>query len=62
MSFTIPLGIRRAIFGSLSFYESIFSRCGMALPNPFSTEGLYFSEEETNGLKVGGSGMRGSSL
>lgn len=45
--FHYPIGLRRAIFGSLSFYESIFSRCGLPLPNPFSTEGLYFSEAET---------------
>src|SRR6185312_12446205 len=46
--FHYPIGLRRAIFGSLSFYESIFSRCGLPIPNPFSTEGLYFSEAETN--------------
>ncbi len=44
--FHYPVGMRRAMFGSLSFYESIFARCGIPVPNPFSTEGLYFSEDE----------------
>jgi ADP-heptose:LPS heptosyltransferase len=45
--FHYPVGLRRVVFGSTSFYESIFARCGLTIPNPFITEGLYFSETET---------------
>jgi ADP-heptose:LPS heptosyltransferase len=45
--FHYPVGLRRVIYGSTSFYESIFARAELPIPNPFNTEGLYFSEAET---------------
>lgn len=43
--FNSPVGDRRVIFGSNGFYDAVFKKCGMELPNPLNLEGLYFPPE-----------------
>jgi ADP-heptose:LPS heptosyltransferase len=41
-----PVGERRMYFGSSGFYDAIFARIGMTVPNPLKLDGLYFNEAE----------------
>ena len=40
-----PVGDRRVIFGSNGFYDSIFKRCGIPLPDALDLEGLWFPDD-----------------
>lgn len=40
--FYAPVGDRRVIFGSQGFYDAIFRRCDIPIPNPLETEGLWY--------------------
>lgn len=40
-----PVGDRRVIFGSNGFYDAVFRRCGVDVPNPLDLKGLWFDPE-----------------
>lgn len=40
-----PVGDRRVIFGSNGFYDAVFKRCGVPLPDALDLEGLWFPPE-----------------
>lgn len=40
-----PVGDRRVLFGTNGFYDAIFRRCGIPVPNPLNLEGLHFPQE-----------------
>lgn len=44
--FNLPVGDRRVAFGSNGFYDAVFARAGIPLPNPLKTDCMYFSEKE----------------
>lgn len=40
-----PVGDRRVIFGGNGFYDAVFNRCELEVPNPLNLEGLYFQPD-----------------
>jgi len=44
--FEQPVGVRRVTLGLNGFYDAVFARAGIQVPNPLRTDGLYFSDEE----------------
>lgn len=44
--FHYPVGDRRVVFGSTSFYQAIFAKCEIEMPIQFDTRGLYFDDEQ----------------
>lgn len=41
----LPVGDRRVVYGSNGFYDMIFKRCGIPLPDALNLEGLWFPDE-----------------
>lgn len=46
-SFYWPIGFRRAYYGANGFYDATFKRAGLTIPNPFTTVGMYFTDDQT---------------
>jgi len=44
--FFYPVGGRRVVFGSNGFYDAVFKRADIPVPNPLDTTGMYFSDEQ----------------
>lgn len=45
-AFFYPVGGRRVVFGSNGFYDAVFKRIGMDVPNPLDTTGMFISDEQ----------------
>jgi len=44
--FHLPVIERQRIFGGRNFYEAVFERCGLPIPETMELEGLYFTPEQ----------------